>query len=60
MVIVNNTGANIDLFIPAFTEFSKTGVLVEDIEDLFSVEKIIVDDEVRIIVEFLDDYRDIS
>lgn len=54
-VIVNNTGSDIRLIMPALHEFAKTGELDVDVADLFKIEVLQDGDTKKLLVDFADD-----
>lgn len=52
---VNNTNQDIKVVMPYFHEFNKTGVLSEDVSDLFSVKTLVENGVKKIIIDFSDD-----
>jgi rubrerythrin len=55
IMIVNNTGEDIDLVRPYLLAYAKGKPLHEDIADIFTAERIAVDGQVRVIVDFCED-----
>lgn len=53
ITIVNNTGTNFDkIFHDAFIEYAKTGILSEEISDLFAVKIVHEFDVTKVIVNW--------
>ena len=55
LMIVNNTGTDIELVMPYIMAFAKGEALHEDIADLFDLRVIYVDGQKRVLVDFAAD-----
>jgi hypothetical protein len=54
-VLINNTGSDIRMFNKDLFEAGKSGVLPEDLEDVFNMEIIVIEGDRRIIINFKED-----
>jgi len=54
VIIVNNTGENISLIHSAIVEYANTGIINDELADIFKLERIETESEIRVIVNLLE------